>query len=89
MCFVCHLSCFGQYVWNKLFSSDKLDGSLLLEMQDELLWISLSCHVFPLTIINLDFHQSCLSICIMWFQTSDCVRFELDVRALNLFLNLN
>ena len=55
---------FGHYAWNKLFSSDKLDGSLLLEMQDELSRISLNCHVFPLTVINLNlevFHQSHLS----------------------------
>lgn len=55
---------FGHYVRNKLFSSDKLDGSLLLKMQDELSRISLSRHVFLLTILNLDlevFHQSCLS----------------------------
>lgn len=51
-------------MWNKLFSSDKLDSSLLLEMQDVLSRISLNCYVFPLTIINLDpeaFHQSRLS----------------------------
>jgi hypothetical protein len=64
---------FGHYVRNKLFSSDKLDGSLLLKIQDELSRISLNCHVFLLTIINLDlevFHRSCLSFALCGSETS-------------------
>jgi hypothetical protein len=78
-------------VWNKLLSSSKLDGSLLLEIQDQLSGISLSCHMFPLTITNLDleiFHQSHLSFALCGSKLLT-VRFELDIRALNLFLNLN
>lgn len=82
---------FDYYVWNKLLSSSKLDGSLLLEIQDQLSGISLSCHMFPLTITNLDleiFHQSHLSFALCGSKLLT-VRFELDIRALNLFLNLN